>query len=184
MAGGMSIKGLEELRKNLSDTQSLVDNFCEGCAKELATRLLALVIKRTPVGVYPPGTGLTGGTLRRGWTSESHGQAMYTAIFGGGSGGTSSTGSQKQVYGKGALPENVKGYADSLKVRREGDLYVIEITNPVEYASYVEFGHRTRNHKGWVKGHFMLTLSEKEIQRAAPAILQKKINRFLKGVFG
>lgn len=41
--------------------------FMESIAKELAMRLLAMVKKRTPVGIYPEGEGQTGGTLRRGW---------------------------------------------------------------------------------------------------------------------
>lgn len=56
---------------------------------------------------------------------------------------------------------------------------MIEITNPTEYASYVEFGHRTKNHKGWVRGKFMLTISEQEIQEAAPAILERKLAKKL-----
>ena len=56
---------------------------------------------------------------------------------------------------------------------------MIEIVNPVEYASYVEFGHRTASHKGWVQGHFMLTMSEQEIQEIAPRVLEAKIKKFL-----
>ena len=127
------------------------DLFLTSCAKELAARLLAKVIKRTPVGQYPEGSGKTGGTLRRGWTA--------------GEGG------------------NATAYANSLTVNKVGSDYVIEIINPVEYASYVEFGHRTRNHKGWVEGHFMLTISEDEIRKSAPKILEKKLKDYLKGCF-
>ena len=28
----------------------------------------------------------------------------------------------------------------------------------------LKFGHRTRNHKGWVQGRFMLTISEQELK--------------------
>ena len=127
------------------------DQFLTSCAKELAARLLAKVIKRTPVGQYPAGSGKTGGTLRRGWTS-----------------------------GNGS---NASAYANSLTVNKVGSNYVIEIINPVEYASYVEFGHRTRNHKGWVEGHFMLTISEDEIRKSAPRILEKKLEKYLKECF-
>ena len=128
-----------------------IDSFMESCAKELAARLLAKVIKRTPVGQYPEGSGKVGGTLRRGWTS-----------------GNSS---------------NAKNYANSMRVSKVGNDYVIEIINPVEYASYVEFGHRTRNHKGWVEGQFMLTISEDEIRNSAPKILENKLNKWLKECF-
>ena len=145
---------------------SQVDSFLESCAKELVARLLAKVIKRTPVGQYPEGSGKVGGTLRRGWTSgekhwyEDAGGKTVTMNVGG-----------------------ATGFANSMKVNKVGNDYVIEIINPVEYASYVEFGHRTRNHKGWVEGQFMLTISEDEIRKSAPKILQKKLENYLKGCF-
>lgn len=74
-------------------------------------------------------------------------------------------------------------YAQSLKVNQYGGVYHIELINPTEYASYVEYGHRTRGGKGWVKGKFMMTLSAEEIQRTAPAILEKKIQTKLKECF-
>ena len=147
---------LRKLQANLDKLQDAnVDAFCEACAKELAARLLAKVIKRTPVGQYPSGSGKKGGTLRRGWTSQN------------GSGGNTSA----------------KKAVDSLTIHHFGDTYVIEIINPVEYASYVESGHRTRNHSGWVPGHFMMTISQQEIQDMVPRILENKLKKFLGGVF-
>ena len=149
------------------------DQFLTDCAKELAARLLAKVIKRTPVGDYSKEIqvtakrdskkhkkgdvytkkvnigGKTGGTLRRGWTAG----------------------------------QNATAYANSLNVNKVGTDYVIEIINPTEYASYVEFGHRTRNHTGWVEGKFMLTISEDEIRKSAPRILEKKLENYLKECF-
>lgn len=58
---------------------------------------------------------------------------------------------------------------------------MIEIMNPIEYASYVEYGHRTRDHKDWVPGRFMLTISEQEIQAIAPKVLEQKIKKYLMG---
>lgn len=149
--GGFYYADVETLKANLKQLAEHQDVFMQACAKELAARLLAKVIKRTPVGQYESGTGKVGGTLRRGWTA-----------------GKSSSGT---------------AYAKSLKVNHYGGVYHIEIVNPVEYASYVEFGHRKSNKKGWVKGHYMLTISEQEIQRTAPAILEKKIESKLKECF-
>ena len=50
--------------------------------------------------------------------------------------------------------EEIKAYANSIIVRKQGANYVIELINPVEYASYVNSGHRTRNHTGWVPRSF------------------------------
>ena len=69
------------------------------------------------------------------------------------------------------------------KIESINGVYKIEIINPVEYASYVEFGHRTANHKGWVGGKFMLTISEQEIQNIAPRVLEKKIKQKLEAAF-
>lgn len=79
----------------------------------------------------------------------------------------------------GTLRRGWTAAGNGLTVHHYGNTYVIEITNPVSYASYVEFGHRTRNHHGWVPGRFMMTISEREIQRSAPQILEKKIKKFL-----
>ena len=151
--GKANYKELKELQEKIDKLENEHRHkFIESCAKELAARLLAKVIKRTPVGQYPSGSGKVGGTLRRGWTGDNK--------------------------------QSAKSYVDSLRVNYFGGVYVIEIVNPVEYASYVEFGHRTRNHKGWVQGRFMLTISEQEIERDAPKILERKIEKQLKEVFG
>ena len=36
-----------------------------------------------------------------------------------------------------------------------GGGWVIKVSNPTEYASYVERGHRTRGGKNWVPGQFL-----------------------------
>ena len=140
---GADFKQLTEFTKKiekLNDQQKEV--FLESCCKELAARLLAKVIKRTPSD---------SGTLRRGWT--------------------------------GGQSQNASAYANSLNIIKMGNKYRIDITNPIEYASYVEYGHRTSNHQGWVNGHFMLTISEQELNSMSDAILQKKLNKFMKDVF-
>lgn len=80
-------------------------------------------------------------------------------------------------------------------VRKNGGNYEIEVSNSTEYASYVEFGHRQtpgrfvpaigkRLKKSWVKGKFMLTISESELQKQAPAVIEKKITEWLKKLGG
>lgn len=154
--GRCDFRQLKELQERIQKLEgSDFDAFCEACAKELAARLLAKVIKITPTGDYPSSTGKKGGTLKRGWTAKTEAEA--------------SSG------GKG----NAKDYVAALPITKSGNMIEIEIINPVRYASYVEFGHRTRNHKGWVKGKFMLTISEQELQTQAPNILENKIKKYL-----
>ena len=122
--------------KMLNDNQR--EELIIASIKEIASRVLTKVIKRTPVGVY---SNKTGGTLRRGWSTSK-----------------------------------------ALNVSKKGNNYVIDIINPVEYASYVEYGHRTRNHTGWVEGRFMLTISTQEVENMTPKILERRLKAMLKDV--
>lgn len=149
--GKCNFSEIKELKERIDNLQQKEFNiFCESVAKELASRLLSKVIKRTPVGVYESSTGKVGGTLRRGWTGSKN--------------------------------SNAQNYANSLPITKSGNMFQIEIINPVEYASYVEYGHRTRNHKGWVKGQFMLTMSENELQTQSPKIIEEKLLKYLGGI--
>ena len=69
-----------ELRKYADKLEKLTDadinDLCVKCSRQLAARLLALVIPRTPVGNYPASSGKKGGTLRRGWTSSTYNRAQ------------------------------------------------------------------------------------------------------------
>lgn len=161
--GSVDFDGLKKLQQRIQDAQKGdYDAFCRACIKELAARLLALVIERTPVGVYPQESGKTGGTLRRGWTAGKEADA--------------------------------KAYAQSLPIEKTGSTYTIEVINPVEYASYVEFGHRQtpgryvpvigkRLKASFVEGKYFLTLSEEELERMAPKVLERKIAAYFKEVF-
>jgi hypothetical protein len=120
-------------------------------ARELAARLLAQVIRRTPVGQYPKSSGKKGGTLRRGWTGEQR--------------------------------QGAEEYAASLPITKTETAYEIEIINPVLYASYVEFGHRTRDHKGWVPGKLMVTISERTVQAQSEQVIAKALERRLARMF-
>lgn len=134
--GKFSAADIKKLQKQFNKLQDVNgEAFIESCAKELASRLIAKVKKRTPVGDYPNGSGKKGGTLRREWTTG--------------------------------------------EIIKDNDVYKIDVINPVEYASYVEYGHRKRNNKGWVPGRFMLTISEQEIQDVTPKVLENKIKKLL-----
>ena len=183
--GNCDYRQLQKLRENLDRLQSAdLEKFCGDVSKVLAARLLALVIPRTPVGDYSKEVAVTakrdskhhkkgdtytkrvtpsgkkGGTLRRGWTARTEQEAASR-------GGNS----------------NAKAYAQSLPIKKQGGSYKVEVINPVHYASYVEFGHRTPGGRGWVAGHYFLTLSEQDLQRLAPALIEKKLEALLREVF-
>lgn len=198
--GNCDYKQLQKLRDNLAKLQSMdMDKFCTDVSKELAARLLALVIPRTPVGDYKTEitvtaqrdgkkhkkgetytrrvnlSGKMGGTLRRGWTARTEAEAT-------------------SGKGRTITAEQIKAYAQSLPVAKAGSNYTITVINPVQYASYVEFGHRQEVGRyvpaigktlkqGWIAGQYFLTLSESDLENLAPAIIERKLEALLKEVF-
>lgn len=153
--GKFSCSDLKKLQKQLENLQAERNILMEACAKELAGRLLRKVKKRTPVGVYDNFVNFT--------TKDGKQVSIETKS-------SKKGGKLRRGWTIGKI-ESING------------VYKIEIINPVEYASYVEFGHRTANHKGWVEGKFMLTISEQEIQNIAPRVLEKKIKQKLEAAF-
>ena len=200
MASGGSVKiddlkkFRDEIEKNLG--KEAAEQFIEACAKELTARLLAKVIKRTPVGEKPELKGEkfvkvsvrgADGKKRMKKFLSSEG-ARLEKYWGGYKGGTLRRG------WTGGENKSARDYAQSLNIIHSGDKYVIEVVNPVEYASYVEFGHRQtvgryvpalgkRLKNGWVDGKFMLTKSEAEIRKDAPRVLQNKLKKKLEECF-
>ena len=175
--GNCDYKQLQQLRENIAHLQGIdMDKFCRDMSKELARKLLQLVIRRTPVGQYDGETytcemgqthqahtvkGKAGGTLRRGWTAKSQGEAES---------------------GSGDGKNKVASYAAALPVKKSGSAYTVEVINPVEYASYVEYGHN-KPKGGWVPGHYFLTLSEQDLESLAPAAIERKLEHQLRQVF-
>ena len=158
--GRCEYRQLIKLRDNLAKLQSAdLDKFCRDTSKELAARLLSLVIPATPVGKYPKASGKKGGTLRRGWTARTEQEAASR-------GGDS----------------NAQAYAQAMPISKQGTTYVVEVINPVHYASYVEFGHRKPG-GGWKEGKYFLTRSEQQLRGRAPAIIEDKLKKLLRGAF-
>lgn len=162
---------LEKFRDKLEQLD--LDDFCESAAKELAMRLLRKVILRTPVGDYGRYLKEDGVILRDAKTNRPMVENKDAKL-----GGTLRRGWRTQL--------------NNIVVQKVGAKYVVEIVNPVEYAPYVEYGHRQepgryvpaigkRLKKSWVPGKFMLTISENELREAAPGIIEKKLENWLKG---
>ena len=158
--GSCDYRQLQKIRDNLDRLERMdMNKFCQDVSKELAARLLALVIPRTPVGRYPKSSGKKGGTLRRGWTARTAGEAAASSSM------------------------DAKAYAAALPVSRQGRNFYVQVINPVEYASYVELGHRRRGGNGCVNGQYFLTLSEHDLERLTPALIERKLEALLREVF-
>ncbi len=86
------------------------------------------------------------------------------------------------------------------KLEKRGFNSSIDVENPVEYAEYIEFGHRVtkkqmaflrlnniidpskpkKSKNGWYEGHFMLTKSIDEMREELPDIAEERmIKKFL-----
>ena len=71
-------------------------------------------------------------------------------------------------------------------IKKKGSVYEIEISNDVEYAGYVEYGHRIvrgGNTLGWKDGVFMLTISEKNLEKVMDRIFQRKFEKRFKDLW-
>ena len=95
------------------------------------------------------------------------------------------------------------------RIEKRGGSYQVTVTNPIEYASYVEYGHRTRKDRtwgsgarqpprseaeinalmkkravGWHPGKYMLTLSERDLRSWIEAgNLEKRLQAYLEKAF-
>ena len=72
-----------------------------------------------------------------------------------------------------------------------GDDLTVVISNPMEYASWVEYGHKQevgryvpalgkRLKNPWVEGRYMLTISVDEVQQILPQRLHRQFEKYLK----
>ncbi|HDK7179216.1 TPA: HK97 gp10 family phage protein [Clostridium botulinum] len=137
--------------------ERVIERWIREFLLEMAFRAERKIKKRTPVGVY---------SNQVSFTTKDGKEVNFTTS-------SSKTG--------GHLRRNWQVG----NVIKQGDSYVVEIFNNTEYASYVEYGHRTKNHKGWVEGRFMATISMQEIERQLPKFLERKqvelLNQILNG---
>ena len=100
----------------------------------------------------------------------------------------------KEEYWPGYRGGSLRDAWTILPIEKHGEQYTVTIINNLEYASYVEYGHRQTPGRyvpalgktlkaSWVKGRFMLTISEQEVKTLAPSILNDMLYDALKGVF-
>ena len=72
------------------------------------------------------------------------------------------------------------------KKKKAGKNYELKIFNPIEYAEYVEYGHRQevgryvpalkkRLKQPWIPGQFFMKSSAEEMKHQLPAMLKKKL---------
>lgn len=65
---------------------------------------------------------------------------------------------------------HLKGAWSVSKVYRQGDSYIAEIVNIAPYATFVNYGHRTRN-GGFVQGRYFVEYAASDLQRVSQSLL-------------
>lgn len=55
----------------------------------------------------------------------------------------------------------------------------IRAYNDLEYALYVEAGHRTRDHESYVPGRHMLAISTADLEMLAPKLIEERVYTWL-----
>ncbi len=167
-SSGVNYNDVKKMKKDFEKIYAEQEKFMLMLTKNITARLLTKVIKRTPVAAKD------GGTLRQGWTVGDEDEARATKD------GDSSN--FKNVNGKNKVNglSGKDGYLNKIEVEKIGDNYNVTVVNPVQYASYVEYGHRTPKGAGWVPGKFMLTISEAELRKDLPKIVEAKVEKQLR----
>lgn len=180
--GSFSTNGLKELKKQLENLQP-PNAFAEECASELAALLLRKVKMRTPVGQPPK---LDGPSSIKVKVKGTDGRSRHKAFL-------TKKGEILQKYWAGHKGGNLRRSWTVGEVKKIGGGYVIEVINLSIYASYVEYGHRQkpgryipalgkRTKTAWVRGRFMMTISEQEVKAMAEGILNGRMRRYLSEV--
>jgi hypothetical protein len=173
-------KQLEAQNKKLMQEEKRIDKFFESCAKRLANEFIKRVKPITPVGRYDdfdiPAHEVNF-TTKAGEEVSFHVKEKHVEY--------------KHAEGKtgGDLRRNWSIGA----ITKGGKTYSIEVINPTEYASYVEYGHRgifipelgktVRLNQRFTEGQKMMTRTEKEIEQIQPQIIERIFNKFLREVF-
>lgn len=72
-------------------------------------------------------------------------------------------------------------------MKKTGNVWQIDISNLVEYAPYVEYGHRIVARDGttigWQEGQLMMTLSMKAVEKRVDQIVQRNLNKYFAEAF-
>lgn len=94
----------------------------------------------------------------------------------------------EQEFLKGVIARTPKSETNGLKnhwkssIQKMGTSYILTVYNDLEYASFVEYGHRNQN-GGFTPGRYMLKITEQEIMAKMNNIQAPIIERHLREIF-
>ena len=197
--GQCDFEALLKLSEQIAKYSSLDgDQLCRRAAKQLAQILLNKVKKRTPVGKPPkfdePKTMKVLGEDYTVQITNKNGEKVFRKRKGKMHTILTRSGAIHSQYWAGYRGGTLRDGWTILPIQKQGDAYTITVINNLEYASYVEFGHRQqpgryvpalgkRLRESWVPGRYMLTISEQELRALAPRLLQDLLYDAMREVF-
>ena len=106
------------------------------------------------------------GLLRNSWTIGNQGAALRKKVL--------KNGKIKYSSVDSAFIDNTS----LANVERDGDVLKVTISNAVEYAKYVEYGHMDRSHQKWINGQFMCSLSIIDVKKKMPQRFQREFENW------
>lgn len=149
----LNFNDIKKMEQKLSKADKQLTKMANDTIQEIATSVLRLAVDRTPVADSTPYK--RGGTLRRGWTVQSHSEALS------------------------GVEIKPAEYIKTVPIIINGPTKTINIINPVEYALFVEYGHRA-GASGWVEGQFMLQRAITDVEPQVEGIVSKHVGKVLK----
>lgn len=153
MKNGFFYDEFERWVKNLGVAERDFEIFLKGFLLEQAQRVVALAKDRTPVDT---------GALRASYQIGGQEIALTYTV---------------DAQGKEHFNFDAE-HSQIADISLVGDNLEVTIWNPMEYASYVEYGHHS------YEGRYMLTIAVDEVMKAMPIRFQRQLIQFLvdKGV--
>lgn len=146
-----------EFRDKFERLSNEFENFLKQFLIKQALDVLAKTKKESPTD-----TGL----LKNSWTIGNQGVAIRSK--------TLKSGKNKGKIRYYSVESAFVNNTSIDNVERDGDVLKVTISNPVEYAKYVEYGHMDRSHQKWINGQFMCSLSIIDVKKKMPKRFQKE----------
>ncbi len=163
MGFAIDFSEIEQFVKNMEIAEQDFNQFLYNFLLEMAYRIIANTKKKTPVDT---------GALRNAWAVETDKVTEKTV-----SRKSKRTGKRKKV--------SAYTQEGDVIVSGEGATLAVVLTNPMEYATDIEYGHRivvgtgeNKREVGWFNGVFMLKTSIEYVQKEMPLRFEKEFKEF------
>ena len=171
---GFDFHEFVELRDKFVKMDKEFDSFLYDFLLQEGLRVLAKTKENTPVDT---------GYLRNMWQLGDSNYTIQSKVV--------KSGKDKGKLRVGEDRQNISWKNATINgVTRKGDTLEITIYNPLDYASFVEYGHRQepgryvpaigkKLKKAWVEGHYMATIAIKDVEDKLPGRFDQQFKMWL-----